>query len=63
MTWLAARSGRQAQALALTEMMAAGAIAGARAEEVARMVLRDNAVPLPADAVSGAYRLPAVNAR
>src|SRR5207253_44000 len=46
MTWIATRSGRAALALALTRMMAAGEITRARAEEVARMVLRENAVRL-----------------
>lgn len=46
MTWIATRSGRTALALALTRMMAAGEITRARAEEIGRMVLRDNAVRL-----------------
>ena len=46
MTWIAARSGREALALALTQMIAAGELTRARAEEVARMVLRDNALRL-----------------
>ena len=46
MTWIAARSGREALALALTQMIAAGDLTRARAEEVARMVLRDNALRL-----------------
>jgi predicted TIM-barrel fold metal-dependent hydrolase len=46
MTWIATRSGRIALALALTRMMAAGEITRVRAEEVARMVLRENAVRL-----------------
>jgi hypothetical protein len=46
MTWLATRSGREALALALTQMLAAGDITRPRAEEIARMVLRDNAVRL-----------------
>ena len=41
--WLAATTGRQALGLALTEMMRDGEITRARALEVARMVLRDNA--------------------
>ena len=41
--WIAARSGRQALALALTGMLADGEITRARALELARMVLRDNA--------------------
>jgi predicted TIM-barrel fold metal-dependent hydrolase len=46
MTWLAAKSGREALALALTRMIGAGDLTRPRAEEVARMVLRDNAVRL-----------------
>jgi hypothetical protein len=46
MMWLAARSGREALALALTRMMAAGDLTRPRAEEVARQVLRDNAIRL-----------------
>jgi uncharacterized protein len=46
MTWLATRTGREALALALTQMLTAGDITRARAEEVARMVLRDNAIRL-----------------
>jgi hypothetical protein len=46
MTWLATRTGREALALALSQMIAAGDITRARAEEVARMVLRDNAIRL-----------------
>jgi uncharacterized protein len=46
MTWLATRSGREALALALTQMIGVGDITRARAEEVARMVLRDNAIRL-----------------
>ena len=46
MTWIATRSGREALALALTGMMASGEITRARAEQIARMVLRDNAVRL-----------------
>jgi hypothetical protein len=41
--WIAARTGRQALALALTGMMRDGEISRARASELARMVLRDNA--------------------
>ncbi len=44
--WLATRSARQALALALTRMAAAGEVRRARAEELARMVLRENAVKL-----------------
>jgi uncharacterized protein len=46
MTWLATKSGREALALALTQMIAAGDITRPRAEDVARMVLRDNAIAL-----------------
>lgn len=46
MTWLATKTGREALALALSRMIAAGDITRVRAEEVARMVLRDNAVRL-----------------
>jgi hypothetical protein len=46
MMWLAARSGREALALALTRMVAAGDLTRPRAEEVARQVLRDNAIRL-----------------
>lgn len=45
-TWLSARTSRQALALALTRMMAAGQITRARAEELARMVMRENAAKL-----------------
>src|SRR5262245_33573106 len=45
-TWIATRSGRTALALALTRMMTAGEITRSRAEEIARMVLRDNAIRL-----------------
>jgi predicted TIM-barrel fold metal-dependent hydrolase len=41
--WIAARAGRQALAMALTEMLRSGEITRARASELARMVLRDNA--------------------
>ncbi len=44
--WLTTRTSRQALALALTRMMRAGQITRPRAEELARMVLRDNAVKL-----------------
>lgn len=46
MAWVATRSARQGLALALSQMMAAGEITRGRAEEVARMVLRDNAYTL-----------------
>ena len=46
MAWLATRTGREALALALTKMIAAGDITRPRAEEVARLVLRDNAIKL-----------------
>jgi len=41
--WVAARAGRQALAIALTGMMRDGEISRARASELARMVLRENA--------------------
>jgi predicted TIM-barrel fold metal-dependent hydrolase len=41
--WVTARTGRQALAIALTGMMRDGGISHARAIELARMVLRDNA--------------------
>jgi uncharacterized protein len=41
--WIAARAGRQALAIALTGMLRDGEITRARASELARMVLRDNA--------------------
>ena len=41
--WIAARTGREALALALTAMMRAGEISRSRAAELARMVLRENA--------------------
>ena len=41
--WIAARTGRQALALALTGMMRDGEISRERATELARMVLRENA--------------------
>lgn len=41
--WIAARTGRQALAIALTGMMRDGEITRDRASELARMVLRDNA--------------------
>jgi len=44
--WLATRTSRQALAIALTRMMKAGQITRPRAEELARMVLRDNAAKL-----------------
>jgi predicted TIM-barrel fold metal-dependent hydrolase len=43
LAWLSNRSAREALALALTGMMADGEITRARAVELARMVLRDNA--------------------
>jgi predicted TIM-barrel fold metal-dependent hydrolase len=42
-TWLAARRGRDALAIALTRMMRDGEISRGRALELARMVLRENA--------------------
>jgi predicted TIM-barrel fold metal-dependent hydrolase len=44
--WLATRTSREALALALTQMMKAGEITRQRAEELARMVLHDNAAEL-----------------
>ena len=44
--WLTTRTSRQALALALTRMMRAGEIARPRAKELARLVLRDNAIKL-----------------
>ena len=44
--WIASRNGRQALAIALTGMMRDGEITRARASELARMVLRDNAKSL-----------------
>ncbi|MBZ5624210.1 MAG: amidohydrolase [Acidobacteriia bacterium] len=41
--WVAARAGRQALAIALTGMIRDGEISRARASELARMVLRENA--------------------
>jgi predicted TIM-barrel fold metal-dependent hydrolase len=41
--WIAARSGRQALAMALTDMLRSGEITRQRASQLARMVLRDNA--------------------
>jgi hypothetical protein len=41
--WMSARRGRLALAIALTGMLRSGEIARARASELARMVLRDNA--------------------
>jgi len=46
MAWLATRTGRDALALALTKMIAAGEITRPRAEQVARLVMRDNAIKL-----------------
>ena len=44
--WIAARSGRQALAIALTRMLRSGDITRERALQLARMVLRDNALAL-----------------
>jgi len=44
--WLSNRTARQALALALTGMMNDGEISRERAVELARMVLRDNAIKL-----------------
>ena len=48
--WIAARRGRQALSIALTEMLREDGISHERALELARMVLRENARKL--------YRLP-----
>lgn len=45
-TWLTTRSARDALGLALTRMMADGRITRTRAEALARMILRDNAMAL-----------------
>ncbi|HEX5283734.1 MAG TPA: amidohydrolase family protein [Bryocella sp.] len=45
-TWLAARNGRNALAIALTSMERDGEITPARASQLARMVLHDNAAAL-----------------
>jgi hypothetical protein len=45
-TWIASHSARRALGLALTGMMRDGEITRPRAEELARMVLRDNALKL-----------------
>jgi uncharacterized protein len=44
--WMAARTGRQALAIALTGMWRDAEISRSRASEVARMVLRENAKKL-----------------
>ena len=44
--WLTTRTSREALALALSRMMSTGLITRVRAEELARMVLRENAVRL-----------------
>ena len=44
--WIAARNGRRALAIALTGMLRSGEITRARASELARMVLRENALAL-----------------
>jgi len=44
--WIAARTGRQALAVALTGMVRDGEITRSRASELARMVLRENAKSL-----------------
>jgi predicted TIM-barrel fold metal-dependent hydrolase len=41
--WIAARTGREALAIALTRMIRDGEISRSRASELARMVLRENA--------------------
>ena len=45
-TWLTTRTAREALALALTRMIEAGQITRPRAEELARLVLRENVVKL-----------------
>ena len=44
--WIGAHAGRQALAMALTGMLRSGEITRARASQLARMVLRDNALAL-----------------
>jgi predicted TIM-barrel fold metal-dependent hydrolase len=44
--WLTSRTARQALALALTRMITAGQITRPRAEELAHMILHDNAAKL-----------------
>jgi len=44
--WLTSETGRQALAIALTGMMQDGEITRGRAVEIARMVLRENALKL-----------------
>ncbi|MEO7659481.1 MAG: amidohydrolase, partial [Pyrinomonadaceae bacterium] len=44
--WLSTKTARQALAIALTEMINDGDITRARASELARMVMRDNAIKL-----------------
>jgi uncharacterized protein len=44
--WLSNKSARRALAVALTEMMNDGEITRPRASELARMVMRDNAIKL-----------------
>ena len=66
MTWLATRSGRKTLALALTGMVLDGDISRDGAQEVARMVLRDNCREplLPADdKVNERSGVPAVTQR
>ena len=46
MAWISTKTGREALALALTKMMTAGDITRPRAEEIARMVMRENATKL-----------------
>jgi len=46
MLWLASDSARQALAIALTGMITDGQITRSRASELARMVLRENALKL-----------------
>ena len=44
--WIAAKNGRAALALALTDMIANGEVSRARAAEIATMVMRTNAATL-----------------
>ena len=54
--WIAARTGRRALAMALTEMLRSGEITRPRASQLARMVLRDNARALYGLAGSGSAK-------
>lgn len=46
MAWLTARTGREALGIALTDMLHDGTVTAERAEELARLVLRENAAKL-----------------